>query len=472
MFAALGAAVTTGAFAAPLVYDYKASVKHMYAKRITVRDVNDVAREVYQKYIQSAKLKGYLVLDSDGSTSRTISLDRGDAFASNPPTCSLDHGRNRAFLVVQNTSAKAPQGVNARAFRTARILPANLDVKLYDDVKKFDGNGFPNGKTGLAAGYLYVGGEFVAPIRPKLDLLTAGVTERAAMPAPAAGAAGMAMIQDYLWQSYGLFGQYNSADFEGRNRTSWWQSAEFSIDGAFEGVNTVAWTDSDIVPDGDIDYYFHDTWMNGSGFGKFVRDSIAADCCGFATERNPVVLSTLSGSLKGGLFLCTYQGLLHNEGVAAWLNGVINWEDQWFCNAITLGAIGFGNINEADQLQWDLWQDGGLELNTTDVITGTWSIKLRTKNVPVEAPTVAEISVLTGNIVPPGALAYTEDATGLTDLVSTLKGCALQLNNQTLFVATTGDAETPERVSKAATRWSVPALSPTFATYYGLANFK
>ena len=484
MVTALTAAVAGGAFAVmPQVYDYKASVKHMYAKRINVRDVNNTTRNVYQKLVKSASLKGYLVVDSEGATSQTIIADKianGSTAANGyPATAGIDHGRNRAFLVVQNNSATVPAGVNARSFRTAKILPANIEVNFIDTSYRFGADGRPNATSGLAEGYLYVGGEAVGPVRAKLDSLTAGITSRIATApavgpgqpvAPAAGTAGMAMIQDYVWQSCYLFGEYNGPDYEGRNLAAWWQAAQTAIDGVFEADMQIATA----VPGWTGTYYFHDTWMNGSGFGKFIRDVSAGTCCGFSGTSATALLNTLSGSLKGGLFLCTYEGLLHtsytsNGQVITWLNLVQDWEDQWF----TPLANPVQDQNYVgDQDQRDLWQDGFAELNTTDIITGTWSIKRRANNIPVAALTVPEVSLLSGRTVAANAANYTEDADDLEDLVSTLKGCALRLNDQTIFVATTGAAETASRVSTAATRYSVPALTPQFARYYGLGNFR
>ena len=459
------AAVTLagGAFAAPQVYQYKASVKHMYAKRINVRDVLNQQRNVYQKLVKSASLKGWLVVDTDGATSATLIGDRGDANTV-PPTITLDHGRNRAFLVVQNPSAKVPSGVNSRTFRTAKVLPANLEVNFIDTSYRFDLVGNPIASSGLAEGYLYVGGEAVASVRPKLDILdsTGNVTERGVLAPPAAATAGMAMIQDYVWTSCYLFGEYNGPDYEGRNLPgAWWQAVQTAIDAGFDpGVSLAALTGTWAG-----EYYFHDTWMNGSGFGKFVRDSQSGTCCGFSGSSSAARLSTLSGSLKGGLFLCTYEGLIHGAG-AAWLNGVTNWEDQWFTPLLNDGT---GTYDVTDQNQRDLWQDGFAELNTSDIITGTWSIKSRTGNVPTAEVTLADVRALSGN---PALAGVTEASTGLLDLVQTLKGCALNLNANTKFVVTTGNPEVVNRVAVAATRYDVPALTPWFAQYYGLGNWQ
>ena len=489
MLAAATAAVAGGVFAVPQVYQYKASVKHMYAKRINVRDFLGRTQNVYQKQVKSAPLKGWLVVDTDGATSATLIADRqanvpGSAEAAAAaagtgptlPTITLDHGRNRAFLVVQNPSATVPAGVNARTFRTAKVLPANLEVNFIDTNFRFDEVGAPIASSGLAEGYLYVGGEAVGPVRPKLDILNAGIAERALV-APAAATAGIAMIQDYVWTSCYLFGEYNGPDYDGRNvNPGWWQAIQTAIDAGFEaGVSLNALTGTWAG-----EYYFHDTWMNGSGFGKFVRDSQSGTCCGFSGSSTAARLSNLSGNLKGGLFLCTYEGLIHGAG-AAWLNGVNTWEDQWFTPAAGGAIDAFGRTRPwtvaqytdgttgTDQDQIDLWQDGFAELNTTDIITGTWSIKSKVSNIPSAEVTLADVRALSGN----AALAtVTEASTGLLDLVQVLKGCALDLNSNTKFVITTGNPETVNRVAVAATRYDVPAITPWFAQYYGLANWQ
>lgn len=486
MLAAVTVACASGSFGA-IVYDYKASVKHMYAKPISVRDVGGAAREVYQKQVKSATLKGFLVVDNLAATSATYIADRGDANTV-PPTITLDHGQNRAFLVVCNPGASVPRGLSANTFRTAKVLPANLEVNFIDDLRRFDPNtGAPNGRTGTAEGNLYVGGEMVQSVRPKLDWLNAGLTERGVLPPPAAATAGMGMIQDYVWTSCGLFGEYNSPDFQGIIPAAagvWWQGIQTAIDAGFEApVSLAGLTAAETVPWAG-NYYYHDTWLNGCGFGKFSRDRVDGWCCGFGGSDPTKLLETLSGNLKGGLFLCTYQGLRHNSRFPnLWLNIVNTWEDQWFTPAAggVIDATGAtipwvtaqytDGTTATDQDQIDLWQDGPFELNTTDCIAGTWSIKRRVANVPRSAVPLAEIRALTAN---PAAVG-TEASAGLMELLEFIRGCALRLNANTIFTltsATTLQNEIFMRINSSAnTRWQLPALTPAFAQYYGLANF-
>jgi len=87
---------------------------------------------------------------------------------------------------------------------------------------------------------------------------------------------------------------------------------------------------------------FYDSWLDAAGFGKALSDSTDGGC-GVGTECT--ALSTLSGSVIGGLFLC------HPNGFN--LNITLNKNYEGFlCTS------------------WD---------GTTDVISGTWSIKRNTK---------------------------------------------------------------------------------------------
>lgn len=109
---------------------------------------------------------------------------------------------------------------------------------------------------------------------------------------------------------------------------------------------------------------FFDAWLDASGFGKALTDATDGGC-GVGTSCT--VLDSLSGSVIGGLFLC-----FPNEYITSLGPIVREWT---LCNA---------------------W------LGTTDVITGTWSIKRNTKLQPV-AETVAEVAYLdAGRPVPLG----------------------------------------------------------------------
>ena len=91
---------------------------------------------------------------------------------------------------------------------------------------------------------------------------------------------------------------------------------------------------------GDPTLAFFDTWLDASGFGKARTNSTDGGC---GTGTDCTALDSLSGTLIGGLFLCFPNG-------QPW-----NYEAE-LCNA---------------------W------MGTSDVITGTWSIKRNLRLVPV-----------------------------------------------------------------------------------------
>ncbi len=153
MIATLGLVVAGSVFADPQVFDYKASVKHMYLKEVNIRTQAFNGR-VYQKFAKSASLKGFLIMDADGVTSPVVSA--GEGMTASTATAA-DYGRNRGFLVVQNSKAEAQ-------VRAPKILPAVLDAKWIDT--QFRRN--HEATSGLAEGTLFVGGDFVAPVRPQI----------------------------------------------------------------------------------------------------------------------------------------------------------------------------------------------------------------------------------------------------------------------------------------------------------------
>ncbi len=431
MFAAAVATVGASAFSAPLVYDYKASTKQMNLKETTVT-VGKAKIPVYMKYLTSGSLKGYLIVDQDGATSDNIqklSIAAGATVGNaTPATCPWDYGRNRAFLVVQNSKAD-------KAVRAPKIIPSVLDAKWIQTKL--------TATSGIAEGYLYSGGEFKAgQVREALDIYNKvhDVTRNAV------AAAGF--IQDYCWTSIYLFGQYNGPLF----MTGVWDNAETDIDGA---------QDTDLQqPFAAGKYFFHDTWMNGAGFGKWVSNSpkVKKPCCGMpAAKVTTKVLDSLSGNLKGGLFLCT-ENLTSLETGYVTINNQ-DWEDQFFCcRDHADSAVGkWVTAEPADQDQTDLWQDGGLELNTRDCISGTWSIKLTAKLVEQPLTAVEKNRLFAATV---------EDAVGLDTLWANIKGAALKLKKDTLI--TNGD-----EIWNTATAWhdEVPFVTPQFCKYYGLANY-
>ena len=429
LIATLATAAVGGAFADPLVYDYKASIKQMNLKAKTVT-FNKVKYDAYIKYQSTASLTGYLIQDADGATSPVI---QGLAGSGNsvPATRPADYGRNTAFLVVLNTKAEAE-------VRYPKILPAVIDAKWVDTKL---GSG-----AGLAQGYLYVGGDVIAgQVREALDLYNGTLSANGRTPAKG-------FIGDYCWTSIWLFGMYNGPLFDSNGS---YDNAEAAIDTAMATAELqqpfVAGTS----------FFFHDTWMNGSGLGKFATGKVKKPCCG-APSAAGRALDTLTGNLKGGIFLCTENGVDAGAGYG-FISGQ-TWEDQFFTarwdkGGLNPGAwVGAGDIDQAD-----LWQDGDLELNTRDVITGTWSIKYTAKLAPV-AVSATELAALT-------AAGTTEDAKGLAVLMNTIKGAAVALGKKakkTVIFASGNE------IWNEANAYHDPVtfITPQFCKYYGLLNYK
>ena len=490
--------MATGAFALPHVYDYKAAVKHMYLREQPVTyknaDGKKITEYVYQKVQKTTALKGYLVMDNDGATSPTINpafngddVNRGVGF---------DYGRNRGFLVVYNSKAYKP-------VRHAKILPAVLDATWIDTAFAKGG-----ATTGLAEGTLYVGGDAIAPVRVQHDYLSAyGVlppTQRANPPAVPAlqgeegPMPGMVAIADYVWTSVYLFSEGKEVDGY-VNGPNWFRREVGEDDtgatiyaspfGAFE----YAW--DQVLPDwlktgwvlaGDEDLgryytkapvdrpnYFHDTWMNGAGVGKWFTKSGSSTvhfCCGIDDEEvdagEPKTLESLAGNLKGGLFLCTENGIYARKRVGAdvytydWFRD-IEWEDQFNTARLTPAQFFADDI-----WQNDLWQDGFMEQETTDVIYGTWSIKYNKtffdekKGKAKYLPTYGQERV--NHFTTQWGLNFGEN-TKLETLWKAIYGAAYALDKDvTLYDGT-------EIYSKTiANRANLPMLTPQFVKYYRL----
>lgn len=456
MFAALGAAVTTGAFAAPMVYDYKASVKHMNLKevRISVKQGNqNNSYTVYQKFVKSASLKGYLIMDDDGLTSATYG-----GKCDNSGNFSADWGRNRGFLVVMNSNADAK-------VRAPKILPAVLDAKYIDT--NFKKNHLAT--SGLAEGTLFVGGDTIAPVRPKLETPPTHTENATALTLPAAGTPGLVAYADYVWTSVYLFGQFNGPNWfvDPVSGLSPFDAFETAWDANLPAGLQLAWATKAPVN------YFHDTWMNGAGFGKYAIDkwsNVTGDlCCGLKpnkTQGAELYLQSLSGNLKGGLFLCTENGIDAESAAYYWWDGA-SWEDQFVCCRED-GANNTTYVN--DVWQNDLWQDGAVEQETTDVLFGSWSIKYNKTFLAKIAVELDLTKVTTADskafqaAIDNGVLANGPVATTLP-LWACIKGAALKLKkNANVFDGSEIYTKT------AAQRFSVPMVTPQFAKYYGLAD--
>ena len=489
MLAAVAAAAVGGAFADPMVYDYKASVKHLYLKEVKVKSDGETFI-VYQKYQTSATLTGYLIMDADGVTSPTINTAHADSL--NYYSNGFDYGRNRGFLVVRNNSLKGKD----KALKTAKILPAVLDAKWIDTA--FAKN--HTASSGLAEGYLYVGGDAVAPVRQQLDLINKTVVGRKdadgawAIPAvPVAGkkgeegvietpaVPGMVAAADYLWTSIYLFGQYNGPNwFPNILGYSPFGQFEYAWDANLPLTLQTGWTEfkeegevvgylRDVTRTLDnpvyINNYYHDTWMNGAGVGKWIKPAdkdLGKRCCGLKPTKLQYdrILDTLTGGLKGGIFLCTENGIDAEGDWYQWWDGYA-WEDQ-FNTARVYGTALFAR----DSWQNDLWQDGFIELEVTDVVYGTWTIKYNSKFL-AEGGKGKEY---TAWLKPDGPYTYAWGAGNYTlvdkALWVAIYGAAYALDKNVNFWTNREIYEYED-----SERFEVPMLTPKFALYYRLLAY-
>lgn len=429
MIATLGFAVAGSVFGAPQVFDYKASVKHMYLKEVKIKTAN-FSGIVYQKYAKSASLKGYLIMDADGVTSKTINPDTN--------ATAFDYGRNRGFLVVQNSKAEAK-------VRAPKILPAVLDAKWVDTQFKKD----HKASSGVAEGTLFVGGDSVACVRTQLDVIGGVVTDRGTAPAaPDTNTPGMSAYADYVWTSVYLFGQFNGPNWFNEAGVSPFNEFESTWDANLPTELQIGWADKSPVN------YYHDTWMNGAGIGKYaVPTSTTGDlCCGLTTTTtSEIVLDTLTGNLKGGLFLCTENGIDATAKEYKWFDGLA-WEDQFNCARLNRSEV---DTFRPDSWQNDMWNDGAVEQETTDVIYGSWSIKWNRKFFAAKGGVARDLTEVEERLIVPAA--------NTIPLWGAIKGAALKLNKS----ANVYDG-TEIYVKSANIRFALPMVTPKFATYYGL----
>ena len=347
MFAAMAVALA-GAASAVEAYTYKASIKHTYLKpKATTRLLNTTIAKttVMVKYTKTTTLDGYLIQD-DQELLRQSGLSAITGVATE-----LQPG-NRCFLVVRNKGAE-------KGYRAARILPGVIDVKWYDDKLTAPG-------SSPAQGYLYIGGEIVTGAYRGTTFNALDGVEVATYAARTfgewqrTGRVPTIGIDDYFFTSAYLFGQYNEPSWQG----------------------------------GVVEEY-SDTWMNHAGLGKAGYYNTIKFCCNRGTGGAGTVLESLAGNLKAGFYICTENGdnETHSQtivmGVNAWpvkRTGLL--EDQLWkgvrVNDATIPALTAAyakgvNYKGAFQLQsLDMWGDGNLDLRTTDVGSGTWSIKRTT----------------------------------------------------------------------------------------------
>ena len=476
MIAAVTAAVAGGAFATTLVYDYKASVTHMYDKLVNVRNTTvnpNTTVRVYQKFKKTATLQGYLIVDDDAFTSQRLNASGATVY---------DQGRNRAFLVVRNSSAEA----NVRA---PKIMPAVIEAKRLDTKFSNTAAGGARIQNGIAEGILFVGGDLMAygnrqgvasatSILPT-DTITAGVR-------PKLEARGLfndvatvmpAFYADYAWTSCYLFGEYNGPQWSGL-----WRNAQGAID-AKQRIRT-----NNAFGLGSP--FYHDTWLNHAGIGTYTQlDGVDGEiCCGLSLGdvAGAFVLDSLSGNFKGGIFLCSDDGFEQAAGSYNSFLGVW-WEDQFWAPGIGLADVYALWNNAAVNLGWlsvdargtstgdydqpDVWTDGDIELNTTDVAYGSWSIKRTTRLNPSNF-TDAEIFALRAGIRAQGETAAKGYVVNnINQLNGFIKGAYIALQGNTArFVGGANNVPVEIHAMTTANRFTIPFLTPKFAQAYGLVN--
>ncbi len=132
MAGVVSAALTDGD---PLVYDYKASVKHVYLKEVNIANFG----RAYVKYLKTASLRGYLLVRANDSVGASVNTGAGPLATAGGHT--LD-GTANGFLVIMNRSAD-------RASRRVVAMPAFLDARTFSS----------NGRAeNMAQGYLFAEG--------------------------------------------------------------------------------------------------------------------------------------------------------------------------------------------------------------------------------------------------------------------------------------------------------------------------
>lgn len=327
MLAAAAAAAVGAAFAEPLVYDYKASVKHMYEK-----EQRSGAGSIYVKYVKTSKLQGYFVQDFDAST-----------LLANTELAGAAVSQKKGFLVLINKSAE-------RSFRSPKIMPAQLDVKTA--VTSVSGSGSKVTTKVVAEAYFYAGPFAAFPdANNPWDAAFDDGADYMFNNGAANGAAGVRAYGTVGSTLY-LFGQHNTY-----NR----------------------FTNNGVLPAGSI-LAFGDAWMNGAGFGR--GSGTTSLCCGWGAVDGG--FGAVSGNLKGGLFLCSISGYPANTALGYFALGL---EDVFKSDVgganLAKTVQGDDAANAEDPEDQVTWADGDIALSTTDVVSGTWTLKPAARLNPV-----------------------------------------------------------------------------------------
>ncbi len=391
MIAALAVTAVGGAFAAPLVYDYKASVKHMYEKEQKVNNVT-----YYVKYVKTSKLQGYFVQDVDSASLLSKTELAGAA-----------NSEKKGFLVLINKAAE-------KNYRAPKIMPAQLDVKIVGT--KVDKNGNISGS--IAEGYFYAGpfaafldatNEWDSDYDDGKDYMVNNGVANGAAGVRAYGTAGSTIY---------LFGQHNTY-----NR----------------------WANTGLEPAGSTGIYaFGDAWMNGAGFGT-TGTAVAGLCCGWETKAGGSSVKSLSGNLKGGLFLCSIGGYIAN---VEWF--ALGLEDLYKSdNGNALGKAVQGDLVAAEDPEDEVtWADGDIALSTTDVVSGSWTLKPAASSFKAVALDATEQAFFTNYANP-----------GMAGLLQTIKGASQALDKQYKLTTAVEPRDLAGKVTEG-------LISPDFQTLY------
>ena len=354
MIAAAATIAVGGAFATPLVYDYKASVKHMYEK-----EARSNGTAIYVKYVKSSKLQGFFIQDVDGTTTLANSdLALGTGMGTGAQS------EKRGFLVLMNKSAES-------SFRRPKIMPAQLDVKTA--TTSVTGSGSTIKTKVVAEAYFYAG-----PFASVPDTTTTwdaaydtGVDwlfySGSAAPGVATRSYGTAGSTLYLFGQHNTYNRFIAGDATTPDN-------DHLFPNVFNGTTGI--------------YAFGDAWMNGAGFGTGAGTTTL--CCGWGAVDGG--FGALSGNLKGGLFLCSISGRPANTALGFFSLGLedVFAQDVGLAYARTANGEDYSVADEGDQY---LWADGDIALATTDAVSGTWSLRPRASFEPVTL-TAAEIAWL------------------------------------------------------------------------------
>lgn len=381
LIATLAASAVGGAFATPVAYDYKASVKHMYERVARAGNA-----DVYVKYVKSSRLVGYFVQDFDGS-SKLANLDASGAA---PQT------EKRGFLVLLNRSAE-------RDYRQPKIMPAQLDVKAC--ITRTRGTGTETRVAHVYEAYFYAGpfagfADANNAWNPEQDDGLDYLFNNNNGGAPGVGTRTYGTAGSTL----NLFGQHNTFNrFNNSANNNTWTTGPVAYDAGSFGTATAAEARA-----------FGDAWLNGAGFGSGTASSTL--CCGWATVgTGNNIFRTLSGNLKGGLFLCGIGNRPANVAAGYFALGL---EDVFKSDKTggTYAKIVQGDLIAAaledDPADYVTWADGDIALSTTDVVSGSWAIRPSTRLAPVGLD-ATEIAFFAGTTVP---------ATATQELLEYIKG--------------------------------------------------